>query len=288
MSGVGRYTLGASSPAWQALSGGAPTGVPGTGSIDGLAFDLGGRLYAAVIAISGSTQPFYVWNGSSWASQGNFTGSTAGARGVSVSPIGNIYVFGDFTTANGVTLPEQAGLWNGSTVVPLDIDMPSTQEIYDLRQRIDGTLIISRFGVSIAPAAPATGTSVAAGLTTATNDGTAATYPTLTITGPPSGSSRIYQIVNITTNTAIYFNYTINAGEIATLVLDPQNLSFTSTFRGNIYSTILPGSQTALFALQPGENSISFFAGSATTSIILSWQTRYSNLNDALYQAVNP
>jgi len=48
----------------------------------------------------------------------------------------------------------------------------------------------------------------------------------------------------------------------------------------------LPGSQPAQFVLQPGDNSIAFFAAVSTVTATLQWETCYLQLEDALYQAV--
>ena len=244
-----------------------------------MAFGPDGTLYVVGDFTSvGGVAASYVasYNGTVWTPLG--TGADARIRGIAVSPAGNVYVSGLFTTIGGITPPDHAAMWNGSAWVFLDIDTP-WNEIFDIKIKPDGTLVL---------AGDTAGSSTAAGITTVTNNGTAETPPTIIIRGPSSGSSRIYQLVNTTTGAAIYFNYTIQSGETATLILDPKNLSFTSTFRGNIYNTILPGSQSAQFVLQPGSNTISFFAAASTVTAVMTWQTRYLMLEDALYSAVEP
>ena len=54
-------------------------------------------------------------------------------------------------------------------------------------------------------------------------------------------------------------------GAVATLNLDPNALSFTSSFRGNIRDAILRGSDLN-FYLQPGDNLISVFVVGTTTA----------------------
>lgn len=240
-----------------------------------------GRLYAmgsfnnigAVLANN-----IAVWNGVVWSPLGSGVSSALIAGTLKQDAVGGIYAVSNFTSAGGIATPCGFAYWNGAAWVPGDIAVPGNN-VYTMELAADGTIVLG---------GPNTGTATAAGITTATNNGSAATYPTLVIRGPSTGSSRIYQLRNVTTGASIYFNYTIQAGETATLVLDPANLSFTSTFQGNVFSTILPGSQTAQFLLQPGANTISFFAASSTVTAALQWQTRYLMLDDALYGAGDP
>jgi hypothetical protein len=111
-------------------------------------------------------------------------------------------------------------------------------------------------------------------------------FPRLTIRGPTSGTSRIYQLINTTTGAALYFNLTLSVGETAVLNLDPKNITFVSTFQGNILNTILPGSTTTSFVLQPGDNAISFYAADSTVVAFLDWQIGYANISDAIYRAI--
>jgi hypothetical protein len=78
----------------------------------------------------------------------------------------------------------------------------------------------------------------------------------------------------------VYLNLTLNVGEIATLVFTPDALSFTSSFQGNIARTILPGSNTADFFLQPGANVISMLSASTTVVATLSYRPAYLSLDD--------
>ena len=124
------------------------------------------------------------------------------------------------------------------------------------------------------------GTAIGPGTTTVTNTGTARSYPTLTILGPSSGTARIYSLVNATTGRSIYLNLTINAGETCRFVFQPDNLSFTSDFQGNIASSILGGSNEADFFLQPGANAIAFLSASSTVTATMTWRPAYASLDD--------
>jgi phage-related protein len=139
-------------------------------------------------------------------------------------------------------------------------------------QKRDGTVAIGGTGL--------TSTGTAGATTTVTNTGTARSYPIITIKGPTSGTSRIYQITNYTTGRTIYLNYTINAGEMARMVFQPDNLSFTSDFQGDIANTILAGSNEADFFLQPGANIISFFSADSTVTVTIYWRPNFVSLDD--------
>lgn len=216
-----------------------------------------------------------IWNGVAPAPLG--TGLGPGATQVNAlaaDAIGTVYAGGTFTTANGITLPDRVARWNGATWTPLDLDISGTPGISSLFIAPDGTLYLGIDALSA-------GTAISSGFATATNSGSAAAYPTIEITGPTSGTATIYQLANATTGEALFFNLTMTPGETATLVLDPANISFTSTFQGNILSSILPGSNVATFALQPGANTISFLAGSSTVTATMTWPVTVAGLEDA-------
>jgi hypothetical protein len=209
------------------------------------------------------------WNGSAWSPLG--TGMDATVYYLSVGYDGLIYASGLFTTAGGVTVPDHVAKWNGSAWLPLDVDFPGSATVYVIRPLLDGR-IIAGFDT--------TGSAIAAGITTCTNVTPGIVYPRIVINGPSSGTSRIYQIVNASTGIGVWFNLTLSVGEVATLIFDPQNPSFTTTFQGDITSKILPGSQPSLFYLAPGANAISFFAASSTVTALISWQNHYNGVAD--------
>lgn len=268
--------------AWSALG----TGMSGGTTVSGLAFAFNGLLYAGgdFTAAGGVTAAsIAVWNGVQWATVGSSqpfsAAASVAANGMSRMPTGEIAIGGSMTSAGGITLPDRMTRWNGATYLPFDIDLPGTATPFAFFAGLDGSFYVG-FNTN--------GTATATAITTATNSGNVDIAPTLVLYGPSSGTSRIYQIVNTTTGQAIYFNLTLSAGEIATLTLDPTNNTFVSTFRGNILNTILPGSQQAFWNLQPGANTISFFAASSSVVAIVQWPIAYTNLNKALYQATTP
>jgi len=264
---IGRYN----GSAWSAL---------GTGlNSDGLALVFGpnGVLYVGGFFTSaGGVAVNYVasWNGVSFAPLGS--GFDNFCYSLAIDTAGTLYASGGFTTANGITLPDSAARWNGSTWMPLDIDLPGSAIAYEIYAARDGSVTIGSYN---------TGTATAAAITSVANTTPGYVYPRLVINGPSSGSSRIYQIVNYTTGFGVWLNYTILAGEVAIFEFDPQRQRFYTTAlgyddNGDLSHTILPGSQPSLMYLAPGNNSISFFAASSTVTATLSWPKRYNGMDD--------
>lgn len=261
---VARYSISAG--AWQAVSGTISE------VVNVFALAPNGIVYAGTgVGGSPTLSALWAWNGSSWTRQNNVPiGGTILALGS--RPDGTIAIGGYGFPTPSSTMIDQIGIWNGTTTTPVDIDLPgASAEVYRIWTALDDTMTI---GYST------NGTATAAGVTTVTNAGTAPAYPTLTIKGPSSGTSRIYEIKNYTTGRAIYLDYTINTGETAILRFDPDNLSFTSDFQGNIASKILTGSNESDFFLQPGANSMSFFAADSTVTATLQWRPQFLSLDD--------
>lgn len=262
-----------SGSAWAALS----TGM--NSDVLALAVGQNGLVYAggSFTTAGGLSIPYLaVWNGQQWTALG--TGVNNTVRSLAVSPEGIVYVGGVFTTAGGLTLPDGMARWTGGTWLPLDILLNGTATVYALLLTPGGWLYVGYDTDLIA---------TAAGITTVTNSGSAESFPTLILYGPATGAGvPVYQLVNFTTGFAIYFrNLTINIGEQMTLTLDPKNITFVSTFQGNVLSSIIPGSESAMMQLQPGANTISLLAPGVTAAVLM-WPLTYNGLNDALYQAV--
>jgi hypothetical protein len=241
-----------------------------------LAFDNAGLLYAA----GGSSLDRS--NGVAWVSVAIATGGGGlGIYRVTYNVLSSlIYASGDFTTVNGVAYADSFLAFNGAAPIPPDADLPGTAGttiVGAVESFVDGSLIVA-FNAS-------SNTGVA-GTTTVTNIGTAAVYPRLVMYGQATTSTRIYSLINVTTGAAIYFNLTILPGEVVTLTLDPTNITFVSTFQGNVMSAIMPGSNPTAFFLQSGANVISFFStsGAQAPTMFMDWPVGFNNLSDALYR----
>lgn len=109
-----------------------------------------------------------------------------------------------------------------------------------------------------------------------TNNGTSEAFPIVTFTC--TGSDGIlYHLKNTSTDDEIFFNYTMQNGEVATLDLRKGEKTFVSTFLGNLLSqgAIIEGSDVATLRLLPGSlNNISIFTG-ADVSASLQWDSTY-------------
>ena len=209
------------------------------------------------------------WNGSQWAPMG--AGLNTTVQVLSVMPDGTVWAGGGFTSSGGVSLRSPIARWNGSTWVGSDNNLNSTVTVQAITPDRAGKLYVgySSFG-----------TATQGGLVTITNPGTARAHPVIKFYGPSSSTARIYQVVNATTNRAIYLNLTLNTGEIATLTLTPDNLSFVSDFRGDISGTILSGSNESDFFLQPGANVISVLSASTTVVAVMYYRPTYASMDD--------
>ncbi len=257
-SGSGVYKYNVSAGTWSGLGSYVQ-------AFSDLEYDAAGNLYGA----GGAS--LWRYSGNQWTqivTTNNLTGR------VTVSPVTNLVLFGgNFTTANSFSPPDSFGVWNGGSVVYPDIDLPGTAGttiVTLVRAFADGALIV---------ALDASGTATAAASTTVTNTGTLNTYPIVVVKGPISGTARLYNLTNATTGRAIYFNLTLNAGETAILNFDPRALSFLSDFQGDIASSILSGSNTADFFVQPGANVVTFLSASSTITVLMRWHNQYASLN---------
>ena len=125
-------------------------------------------------------------------------------RGLALTstPLG-LYAGGGFTIVQPGPLLHDRGfaLWNGSTWLAPDIDLPSTPLVYALLTKADGTLIVGH---------DRSGSAVAAARTTITNPGTARSYPTFRISGPSvGGNGQVFLLRNLTTGRSVYLNLSI-------------------------------------------------------------------------------
>ncbi len=180
----------------------------------------------------------------------------------------SLLVSGYISQVGSVPTPSGAVVWNGYTFLPFDIAITipgGGVGIYDFAQTPDGTVWAG---------GDFFGTAQAASVAPIVNNGRAAVYPNLRLRNLSGGTARVYQLVNPTTGAGIYFNLALLAGEQADLVLQPGARSFTSTFRGNILSTILPGSNLATFNLLPGTNYVSFFGDNNSLEASFFWTSR--------------
>jgi hypothetical protein len=108
-----------------------------------------------------------------------------------------------------------------------------------------------------------------------TNNGSAEAFPVV-VFSTSGGTAILYHLKNTSTDDEIYFNYTMQDGELATLDLRKGQKTFTSTFSGNLLSQgkILEGSDIATFHLLPGSNDISIYT-EANCTVTMQWDNQY-------------
>lgn len=115
--------------------------------------------------------------------------------------------------------------------------------------------------------------------------GTAPEYPSFVINGP--GTLR--HIRNYTTGKSLFFEYVMLDGEQLKLTLQPDNITFNSNLRGNVFPEIRAGSDYSSFILKPKTtNNIGVFISDATganTSVLMYYHNRHWSL-DAVGSAV--
>lgn len=243
---------------------------PGSG-VYAVFFDTDGVLYAGGV--------FSTLGGVAAANVASYNGTSVRSLGSGVDGVvfnfgsssDGLIVSGSFISAGGKTLSDRLARWNGATWLPFDIDLPGSALVF-ATETYAGQLFLGF---------DTTGTATVAGITTFTNLGSADAYPITTLTGPGT----IQTLFNETTGDRLYFDLTLNAGEIAVLDLTPGAISFGSNFRPNLLSTILPGSNLSTFRLVPGENRITIFISGDTvdTDAMIEFTPVYDDLEAALY-----
>jgi hypothetical protein len=217
---------------------------------------------------SGSALRMAQWNGNQWSALG--AGLNQFVYSATATASGMVYAAGYFGTAGGVAVTNGLAQWNGAAWLPLDIAIPGTALPFVFRANaitVDpgGTLYI---GGNFA------GTALAAGVTAVVNSGASNAYPVVTLTNTSATPQRLYQILNTATNDNIWFDLTIAANETLTVDLRNGRKTVTSNARGNLITTVMPGSNLTTWRLAPGTNYVSIFAASGSVEASLYWRPR--------------
>jgi len=183
------------------------------------------------------------WNNSAWEQVGN--GFDSSVSGIAIDTKGNMVAVGSFGYSGELPIKKIA-LWNGSTWVFMDININFGSDTITLYAAIfKGDDLF--FGGSTL----GTLTSRYSGITYVTNPGTAEVRPTFYF----KGYGNLRYIENQTTGAKLWFNLTILENE--EVFLDLGNGRFYSSLRGDLFYTMLQGSDFHAFTLLPGENKIS-------------------------------
>lgn len=242
---------------------------------DGSLFAGGAFVTAGGLTVNGITR----WNGTIFSALSTgVAGSTATVLSLMLGTDGLLYLGGVFTSAGGISLADSFAEWNGSSYILPDVDFPGaagSANVVAMRMNQAG-------GFMISPALTSNGSAVTAAVNTLTNDGAAAAYPIIRITGPSSSTSRLHQIRSYTTNAIISFNLTIFANEEITITTGPGIVTATSNIKGDLTQYILSGSAPE-FALLPGANSVAILVTGGTVTATATWQKRYQDTSGLAY-----
>jgi len=215
-----------------------------------------GILYAGgEFTASGAVTENYIayWNGTTWLPMGSGmtpvvgSGITTWVRGIDIGSNGEIISVGNFSSAGNV-ITERAAIWNGSTWVNIDINIPGADYFLSC-------IIINEKGDYYIGCGTNVGVGILnfSGMTVVTNTGSAESRPNVYI----KGKGRLRRLENQTTKKILYFDLEILAGE--EVFIDFGKLKMYSTVRGDLSYSILPGSDFADFSLIPGYNKIACF-----------------------------
>lgn len=213
------------------------------------------------------------WNGSDWQSlAGGLTGGTAIVLRLEFGIDGLLYAGGSLTTAGGITTSESYAIWNGSSWILPDTANIGNVTTLAFQANVNGKLYFAFRAV-------AAGAKSGAAVNTLTNNGTALTYPTFTITGPSSSTTRLHQIRNYTTGEILSFDLTIAALEEITIRCEAGLTVITSTFRGDISHLLLSGS-AATCTLLRGSNAVAVFTTGSAITMVSVWPLQYASADD--------
>ncbi len=207
-----------------------------------------------------------IWNGVQYQPMGSGLTNTTQVFKIRPMADGQMIVGGAFTRSGSIALPDPETRWNGYTFLPLDIDLQNVGQINDVVVGYDQTLYV---------AGSFTGTAQAAQVASLVNTGMADAYPVIkTRLAAASGTGRLYQILNTTLGVGIFLDYALLPGEEITLITEPGKRSLQSSFMGNIFGRIIPGSNITALRLLPGTNTVSIFGDNDNLTTSIFWRAR--------------
>lgn len=274
---------------WNAVGSGA------SGNVYDIAIRSADKVYAVgsfgSAGGAGSTAGIALWDGSSWNSVGGGMDTGTAIWAVAISPGGDVYVGGDFSSMGGVSASNIAK-WNGSRWSALGSGVNDV--VRSLAFDSNGDLVVggdftTAGGVPIGAGmavwngsgwvrqdvtinvggSPAvwslhydsegdlyigfdtSGTARYAGSTTIAYEGSAMGYPYVTINRSGGTDAKIIRLTNVTTKAEIYLNYDLVDGE--TLTIDARPFSDTPLTAVSSFFGSVPG------AILGGSNSGDFF-----------------------------
>lgn len=256
---------------WQASGVGVSTG----GWVGALhaapnGFVYAGGFFSTIDGKSASNIAF--WNGKKFKPAGMGTNGAIG--NIKGAGDGSVYVVGGFTTAGGLTLTDSAAIWTGVTWVPLEIDLPSTPLVTALAISSEGLFLgFNTAGTALVPATASV-----------TNEGTAITWPLISIKRSGGTAATLTELANLTTGVQLKFYLSIMDGETITIDTRPGKRGITSDYRAALPQANLPLAGLSQFFLLPGANSISTYvldSGSPTVTVTMRWRSAYVSVQGA-------
>lgn len=186
----------------------------------------------------------------------------------------SVWMAGSLTSAGGVPMPDALTRWNGSSYVY--VPMAAGIGGGNAMMFVNDTWY---FSGNIAWA------TLADSVTVVNSRGI--NKPKFRIDhSAGTAAAQVYQITNYTTEDVLYFYLTLMPGE--RVEIDTEKATITSNFRGNLISTLLPGSNLATFNLAPGNNRIGVFitttGGAAPLPpTVIWWEDHLDSIDGAIY-----
>lgn len=223
----------------------------------------------------GTAQNVAFWNGVQWFRMayglGIFNPGVNEMLGLYADQqTGDVYAWGPAADRSGARVfPDQIAKWNGYVWLPLDVDF-QTGEVKSVVQAPDRTLYVGG-GFS--------GTAFCAGVAQVVNTGMGEAYPVVKLRNISASTIRLYQLGNTLTGDMLYFDLTFEPGEELTLVTEPGARSFISSFSGNAFGRILPGSNITGLRLMPGANYVSLFCDSGSVAASIYWNSKSDSVD---------
>jgi hypothetical protein len=249
------------------------TGVDDT--VYSVAIDAAGNVYYGGIfhnANGVSCAHVAKWNGYTFEPLG--TGVNNTCYSLKIDDSGLLHAGGTFTIAGGVQLTEGYSIWNGSTWLPPDIDLPGAASIFTVYpvQTSDAFPGPSDLYIGYSTDGTATTTRTTAIDISTMNPGSKYIYPVIKIHRANDGTSAtLNSLTNVTTDKKLYFNYALQKGETLTIDLTPGNRSIKSDFYGDVWRAIIRGSDFATFGLLGGTNVISLYVVEVGNPTVTAW-----------------
>lgn len=188
-----------------------------------------------------------------------------------------LYLGGNFTSAGGIALSDRVAKWNGYSFAHLDVDLPGSPTVFEIfaSTRVD-PVVPQKYDLFLG--FDTTGTGNFAGKVSITNEGTVPAFPMIVYNRSGGTAAIVETLKNEQTGKELLFNYSLLDGETLVVDLAQTEKDIQSSFFGKRLDAILPNSDFGLWALLPGDNTLTAFVGttgSPTVTAYLLWRDAY-------------